>query len=175
MLKPSSVQQLLQVIARTQQLMREGFDVKQAFSKAKYEVADFNDVKYQTIQDGCTRRLTISSIEKFYGLMQKTVAGNPEPLKEIIKSHSARSAHDEIEEYFTDLDRAARWLKNDNHFDAKQERPLSQGGSSSALRLSPAAFNKLKAIAACDGVDVAKAHDDLVCEAIDARFADLFG
>lgn len=107
MLRHQTVDQLLQVFRLFHVNFAGGLPLRKAYREAVREVADLHGVAYQTIGDGCRRRLNLDEIRELYDLLQHWVDGDPGPLMTQLKGASYPSTHDEIAGFFGDASRAA--------------------------------------------------------------------
>lgn len=101
MLEPNSVGQILRVLELLRQNKRLGFETSNACSRAIQQVAKESDVRYQTIGDGCRRRLGLVDMSEFHRLAEDWLRGNSAPLITVLKTNSDRSAASRIEAFFT--------------------------------------------------------------------------
>jgi hypothetical protein len=102
MLKPNTVQQLLEVF----RLFRENFAATRllhdSFQEAVRKVAETYSVTYQTIGDGCRRRLELTDINELYEMLSSWVErGEPRTLVHQLKKHSDPITHSQIEKIFS--------------------------------------------------------------------------
>jgi len=102
MLESHSVGQVLRVLELLRRHHRLGLNTRSACSRAIQEVADENAVRYQTIGDGCRRRLGLTDITKFHELVDGWLEGNAEPLARAIRQSSTQSAWPRIDAFFSD-------------------------------------------------------------------------
>jgi hypothetical protein len=100
MIKRQTVEQLLLVFRSFRERYARGKPLHKAYQEAVREVADGQAVTYQTIGDGCRRRLKLNSIRELYALLARWMEGDPEPLAKQLKAASDPSAHDDITEFF---------------------------------------------------------------------------
>ncbi len=100
MMKCQTVDQLLLVFRSFREKYARGKPLHKAYQEAVREVADGHAVTYQTIGDGCRRRLKLGNISELYALLARWVEGDPEPLAKIFKAASDPLAHDDITEFF---------------------------------------------------------------------------
>ena len=106
MMRQQTVDQLLQVFRLFRENFAGGMPLRKAYREAVREVANLYGVTYQTIGDGCRRRLKLEYIRELYDLLQTWVDGDPGPLMTQFKSASDPSTHDEIADFFGAASRA---------------------------------------------------------------------
>lgn len=108
MLEPHSVDQILRVLEFFRQNKRLGFDTGSACSRAIQQVAKESNVRYQTIGDGCRRRLGLVDMSEFHRLIEDWLRGNARPLAVVLKQNSAKSVGPRIDAFFADQPRATK-------------------------------------------------------------------
>jgi hypothetical protein len=101
-LEPQSVDQILAVLEQIRQNRRLGFGVESSTSRAIHEVASQYGIRYQTIGDGCRRRLGLQDISGFHRLVTDWLDGNATPLKSIIKRNASAQAVARIDSFFSE-------------------------------------------------------------------------
>ncbi len=100
MLNPNSVQQLLQVLRLFRENHRGGRYPEDSFHEAVRTVANNYRVTYQTIGDGCRRRLELTANEP-HEMLLAWIRGEPRPLLCQLKKYSDPAAHSEIDKFFS--------------------------------------------------------------------------
>ena len=95
-----SVDQVLHVLRLFRERYDSGEPLHRAYREGVREVARHHHVTYQTIGDGCRRRLKLDDIRAFYDLLSHWVEGDPEPLRSQLKEACDPAAHDRIHEFF---------------------------------------------------------------------------
>lgn len=100
MLRRKSVQQILEVLDNTRSSYRAGVPIQRACQDAVRTVAKKHTVEYQTIHDGCCRRLALERINDFHVLVQKWLDGNPQPLKNLLLKKAGPNCHSDISQFF---------------------------------------------------------------------------
>lgn len=99
-MRHQTVDQLLQVFRLFREKFAGGMPLRKSYRESVREVADRHAVTYQTIGDGCRRRLNLGEIRELYDLLQHWVDGDPRPLMKQLKGASDPSAHQEIADFF---------------------------------------------------------------------------
>ena len=98
MLRPKSVEQMIQVLVRFKDNYRRSYHVDKAHNEAMEEVAKMhNHEGNTTVRDLCVRRLELSSVFKFRNFLEKWMLGDPKPLLELLKRFMPSRFHAEIE------------------------------------------------------------------------------
>lgn len=158
-MKGQTVEQLLLVFRSFRESYARGKPLHKAYQEAVREVADGHAVTYQTIGDGCRRRLKLNSIRELYALLARWMEGDPEPLAKQLKAASDPSAHNDITEFFGSEARPATSDSRPDTFslrlpehDARMARALAEieGVSTSELLsrlVESAVAEKMKLVA----------------------------
>lgn len=107
MLKPTSVEQVLRVLELFRQNKRLGFGTAPACSRAIQQTAREHGVRYQTIGDGCRRRLGLTDMSVFHQLAEAWFVGDSKPLAAVLKSNSLRPSYARIDEFFSEKSSSA--------------------------------------------------------------------
>lgn len=107
MMTPHTVQQLLQVFRLFYENNASGMPLSRSYHEAVRTVAKNFSVTYQTIGDGCRRRLELANINELYEMLSAWLRGEPHPLLSQLKKHSDPVAHSEIEKFFSTTESAA--------------------------------------------------------------------
>jgi predicted nucleotidyltransferase len=100
MMRRQTIGQLLLVFRLFRESYARGKPLHKAFQVAVREVADRHVVTYQTIGDGCRRRLRLGHIGELYALLESWIEGDAEPLETKLREASHPNAHDDIAEFF---------------------------------------------------------------------------
>ena len=85
MMTPKTVEQLLQVFRLFRDNHASGKPLHTSYHDAVREVARLNSVTYQTIGDGCRRRLRLKDINELYELLAAWVKGDSRGLVQQLK------------------------------------------------------------------------------------------
>jgi len=101
MMTPHTVEQLLQVFRLFRANHAGGMPLHRSYQEAVRVVAENFSVTYQTIGDGCRRRLELNNINELYQMLAAWVRGDPKALVRQFKEHSNPVAHAEIDQFFT--------------------------------------------------------------------------
>jgi hypothetical protein len=119
MLTEKTLDQLIGVLELTEKNYRTGLPVSKAYQKAVKDIASRYSVRYQTIADGCSRRLNLDTVEVFIGLLSQWLSGNGNQLKALLIKNIS-----ELDEY-----------KVENFFD--HNRPSTQPTTTSTTQSPP--------------------------------------
>ena len=165
-MKHQTVAQLLLVFRSFRESYAQGKPLHKAYQEAVREVADGQAVTYQTIGDGCRRRLKLNSIRELYALLARWMKGDPEPLAKQLKAASDPSAHDEITEFF-----ATEFLGSSATFavaGGREARPATSDRrfDTFSLRLPERDARMARALAEIEGVSTSELLSRLVEAAV---------
>jgi uncharacterized protein len=164
MMKHQTVNQVLQVFRLFRERYAAGEPLHKSYRRAVREVAKLHDLSYQTIGDGCRRRLKLSNIRELYDLLRHWMDGRPGPLMEQLKSACDPSTHDEIADFFGTSSSAAPTV-------AKQASPSLPEAkfTTFSFRLRDKDARMLRALAEIEGVSPPELIGDLVGSAVVER------
>lgn len=165
MLNPNSVQQLLQVF----KLFRNNFAatklLQDSYNDAVRKVAAMYSVTYQTIGDGCRRRLDLANINELYDMLSVWVErGEPRTLVHQLKKHSDPVSHAEIDRFFSTAEPTT----------SSKEKPLVHCGSKDesepiSFRLNETDARLLRALAELEGISANELTARVVSTAVRDR------
>ena len=164
MMKPQTIEQLLLVFRLFRERHAGGEPLRRSYREAVREVADLHSVTYQTIGDGCRRRLQLNKIEELFDLLQQWVEGNPEPLAEKLKAASDYSAHDNIGAFFESSASSSKVT-------SRPVAPVISDGKldSFSFRLPERDSRMLRALAEIEGISIPEMLGQLVRAAVAER------
>lgn len=100
MLKSNTIRQLLEVLSIFYNSHSKGNPINRSYHEAVRRVAQKYGVTYQTIGDGCRRRLKLNDVGQLYSLLQRWIEGDPDGLITVLKSNTDLHNHDDIERFF---------------------------------------------------------------------------
>ena len=101
MMGRQTVQQLLDVFRNFRDNHQSGMPLHRAYQKGVRTVADAYAITYQTVGDGCRRRLGLKKINELYGLLNAWAKGEPRGLMRQLIANSDPSSRVEIEQFFS--------------------------------------------------------------------------
>lgn len=101
MMTRQSVQQVLQVFQSFRYNYKSGMPLRRAYQKGVKTVADSYGLRYQTIGDGCRRRLGLTNVGELYELLATWMTGDPSGLVHQVTAYSDPLVHVEIREFFS--------------------------------------------------------------------------
>jgi len=100
MLTEKTLDQILGVLDFTAKYKATGLPTSKAYQKAVKDIAHKYSVRYQTIADGCRRRLNLDNINEFMKLLDEWLGGHPERLKELIINNINEFDEYKVENFF---------------------------------------------------------------------------
>jgi hypothetical protein len=100
MLTEKTLDQIIGVLELTEKYYRTGLHVSKAYQKAVKDIAHKYSVRYQTIADGCSRRLNLDTVEVFIGLTSQWLNGNGNQLKALIIKNISELDEYKVENFF---------------------------------------------------------------------------
>jgi len=166
MMTPQTVQQLLQVFRAFRDNHKSGMPLHRAYQEGVRAVADAHSITYQTVGDGCRRRLGLNDIGELYELLASWVKGDPRELVRQLKEHSDPTAHAQIEQFFSDGNTVPAELRK-----ASQKGPTSDETEVFQFRLPAREARMLKALAELEGVSASNLISNTISAAVRNRMA----
>ncbi len=98
-----TLEQILKVISLTSKHYSSGNGIDRSYQYGVNRVCQEYGVAYQTIGDGCRRRLGLADISEFKRMLQAALEGDPSQLRELLLHRASRSYHDRINDFFAGL------------------------------------------------------------------------
>jgi hypothetical protein len=103
MMNSHSIQYILQVFRAFRENQARGMPVPKSYQKAVKGVAQRHEIAYQTVGDGCRRRLGLNNINELYELLSAWVRGDSGGLIRQLKAKADSSTHAEIDQFFATI------------------------------------------------------------------------
>lgn len=100
MLTEKTLDQILGVLELTSNYCESGLPVPKAYQKSVKDIANKYSVRYQTIADGCRRRLNLDNINEFIDLLNKWLGGSPDQLKKLLLNNVGNLDEYKVENFF---------------------------------------------------------------------------
>lgn len=100
MLTEKTLDQILGVLELTSKYCETGLPIPKAYQKSVKDIANKYSVRYQTIADGCRRRLNLDNINEFIELLNEWLGGSPSQLKELLLKNVGNLDEYKIENFF---------------------------------------------------------------------------
>jgi len=164
MMTPSTVEQLLQVFRLFRDNHAGGMPLHRSYHQAVRTVARNYSVTYQTIGDGCRRRLELNNINELYEILSAWVRGEPRALIHQLKEHSDPAAHSEIDKFFATTEPTALPKPKPSVMGAPKDEPETV-----SFRLRALDARMLRALAELEGVSVGELTARVVSETVRER------
>ncbi len=165
-LEPKTIDQILEVIRLSKSNYMAGFSIETSYREAIQKVADMHSVAYQTIGDGCRRRLGLKNMSEFSRLLKEYMNGNSKELTEILLKHTDSAMHNRIKQFFID---GGVSIKAGG---SKSLSPvISQETKQEVLtfRLDHESARKLKALAGLEGLSVPEWISETIKNNVDQK------
>jgi|GEM_PF-6012166 hypothetical protein len=100
MLSEKTLDQILGVLELTSKYCKAGLPTAKAYQKSVKDIAHKYSVRYQTIADGCRRRLNLDNVNEFMELLTEWLSGNPAPLKDLLVKNIDQMDEYKVENFF---------------------------------------------------------------------------
>lgn len=164
-----TLQQILDVLKYTRYNYHSGKALTNSYQDAISRVANESGVTYQTIGDGCRRRLKLDSIGEFSELIRKWLNGDPNPMIEVLKSQTHKRLHPQIDAFFNDNTGS---VNNDNLI---IEKPTTKEETTVefTFELKETDHRYLKAICEIEDIDEVEMIENIISDGIKNRMRKL--
>ncbi len=166
MMTSQTVQQLLQVFRKTRDNHTSGMPLHRSYQEAVRSVADAHSVTYQTVGDGCRRRLGLNNISELYELLAAWVKGDSRGLVRQLKESSDSESHAEIEQFFSGGDAVPSEIRK-----ASPKTPSHDETETFQFRLAERDARMLRALAELEGISAPEIIARTVTAAVRDRMA----
>lgn len=103
MMKPDSIRYVLQVFRAFRENQAHGMSVPKSYHEAVKGVAQRHERTYQTVGDGCSRRLGLNNTNQLFELLSAWGRGDPSDLIRQLKAKADFSTHAEIDHFFATI------------------------------------------------------------------------
>lgn len=160
----NTVQQLLRVFRLVREYHAGGMPLNTSYHEAVRTVAENYSVTYQTIGDGCRRRLELSNINELFEMLSAWVSGDPRALLHQLKRHSDPADHREIDGFFS-----ATEPITSSKSKPSDTSSLKDETETVSFRLLARDARLLRALAELDGVSVGALTASVVSSAVRER------
>jgi len=101
MMNRKTVTQLIQVFEQFKINFENGVPLHKSYQDAVRKIANKYAITYQTIGDGCRRRLNLSEISQLHILLEEWMHGHPDRLAAQLRQNSIPAAHHDIAAFFS--------------------------------------------------------------------------
>jgi hypothetical protein len=168
MITSETVQQLLEVLQRFRGNHDSGVPLHKAYREAVRSVAEVYSITYQTLGDGCRRRLGLKDIHQFYELLASWMRGDPHGLVRQLKENADPSAHVEIDQFFRGGNAATTESKK-----TARKAALREESEPFTFRIAPSDARMLKALAELEGIAAPELTARIVSSAVRERMTNV--
>ena len=100
MLSRKTLDQILEVLKGAKMGHATGQPLLKAYQKSVHDVANLYHTSYQTIADGCRRRLNLSDRDEFLMLVDRWLRGDSKGLAKLLKINVSEFEHHKIDNFF---------------------------------------------------------------------------
>lgn len=100
MLTEKTIDQILGVLDLTAKNYESGIPVSKAYQKSVKDIAKRYSIRYQTIADGCRRRLGLDNINQFIELLKEWLGGQPNKLRDLLTKNAGDYEQYRIKNFF---------------------------------------------------------------------------
>lgn len=100
MLTEKTLDQIIGVLELTAYYHKAGIPIPKAYQKSVKDIARKYSVRYQTIADGCRRRLNLENVNEFMKLLNEWIGGNTSRLKELLIKNIDEQDEYKVENFF---------------------------------------------------------------------------
>ncbi len=161
MLTEKTLDQILGVLELTRKYYESGIPTSKAYQKSVKDIAHKYSVRYQTIADGCRRRLNLDNVNEFMGLLNEWMAGKPYRLKDLLIKNI-----NELDEY-----------KVDNFFDQNNpstnltsSRDVEEKSEVISFKVSRNISSQLRSLAEAEGKNIQEFMSIIAKEYVDTHY-----
>lgn len=102
-MRQETIDQILKVISTAAQRYSIGDGIEHSYQYGVTKVSQEYIVAYQTIGDACRRRLGLDHIGEFKTMLQASIKGDTNELRDVLLSKTSRFYHDRINDFFSKL------------------------------------------------------------------------
>lgn len=167
MLRQSTLRQLLEVFRIFWASYGKELSLRRSYQEAVRRVAKDLGVTYQTIGDGCRRRLKLRDIGELYALLEKWTQGDAGGITALLKRNTDSNDHAEIENFFRNPLRTS--VHPHTNVNAHQEEIKSEVFS---IRFPEKEARMLRAIAEIEGISVSEMLAPLISNSLRQKIKD---
>jgi hypothetical protein len=100
MLTEKTLDQILGVLELTANYYKNGLSTSKAYQKSVKDIAQQYSLRYQTIADGCRRRLNLGNVDEFIKLLNEWLKGNSSQLKDLLIKNINELDEYKVENFF---------------------------------------------------------------------------
>ena len=168
MLRSESVEQMIQVLVRFKDKYNRTYNVKEAHIEAIEEVAQNFQIRKQTVQDMCFRRLELSSIFLFRNLLETWMMGDSKPLFTLLKNYTPPYSHSEIKAILDEGETSSSSLKP--QIPSSSRKHLQRLNENFSFSINPEDAKKLKVLSVMEGIPVSDWLQKVMIDVIETKY-----
>jgi hypothetical protein len=166
MIKIGTVRQIFEVLQTFNSNYGSGDSINRAYQRAVRTIADKHKVTYQTIGDGCRRRLHLDDIDQLYTLLRNWTEGDHKPLLSQLRSSAHPNTHKEILDFFATHSSSSAQIKISTPTGKNEPTEVF------SFRIGQKDARMLRALAEVDGLPLAEFIAKLVSDSLGDRLTE---
>lgn len=164
MMTNKTLEQILTVLKYSKYNYNSGMSLTSSYQDAISRVANEYGVTYQTIGDGCRRRLKLDSIGEFSELVRKWLNGDSSPLMSVLKSQTTSRLHKKVEDFFGETE-----VSRNDESAIEEESQKEEKRIEFSFLMKETDQRYLKALSQIEGVDEKELINVIVSDGIKDR------
>jgi hypothetical protein len=164
MLTEKTIGQILGVLEFTAKNYQSGLPVSKAYQKSVKDIAQRYSIRYQTIADGCRRRLGLDNVNQFVELLREWLGGQPNRLRDLLSKNAGDFEQYKINKFFDNNELPPQNLT--------AERKAEDFFEAISIKLPQNIVAQFRALAEADGKSVQDLAMSLIKEYVDKHYID---
>ncbi len=165
MLTEKTLDQILGVLDLTEKYCRNGMSLSKAYQKSVKEIALKYSVRYQTIADGCRRRLNLNNVNEFMELLREWLAGNNQKLKDLLSKNINAFKQYKLDNFFKETGQALSSAE-------RQPRKVEETVESILFSIPSSIASQLRTIAEAKGETIQDLSSLIINEYVTANYVE---
>jgi len=165
MLTEKTLDQILGVLDLTEKYYRNGMSLSKAYQKSVKEIALKYSVRYQTIADGCRRRLNLNNVNEFMELLREWLAGNNQKLKDLLSKNINAFKQYKLDNFFKETGQALSSVE-------RQPRKVEETVESISFSIPSSIASQLRTIAEAKGETIQDLSSLIINEYVTANYVE---
>ncbi len=164
MLTEKTLNQILGVLELTSKYCETGLPLQKAYQKSVKNIAHKYSVRYQTIADGCRRRLNLDNINEFISLLDEWLGGNPSNLKRLLLKNVGNLEEYKIENFFDHIRTSSQ--------EALIERKVENSFEVITFKTTRDVASKLRSLADAEGENIQDYMNVIIKNHVDKHYVE---
>jgi hypothetical protein len=164
MLTEKTIDQILGVLDLTAKNYESGLPVSKAYQKSVKDIAHRYSIRYQTIADGCRRRLGLDNVNQFIDLLKEWLGGKPNRLKDLLTKNAGDFEQYRIKNFFDKTELSPPNLTS--------ERKVEDMLEVVSLKIPQNIAAQLRALAEAKGESVQDLINNIIKEYVDSNYVE---